>query len=353
MVGAVTLVPFLLALTGLFTMVGACALAIAGDAVVVGFLLAVYRARPDVKVARAAAGRRRELAGQAGAAEAELAGLEAEHAGLADRHVAELKELDERAERLKAELAAETERIAEAAEERTAELERRLREFPDEQAALAEELARLQRDHMTAKLPRLEPGRVSGLAAYAVQQLAAVGIHTAADFTAVEITPQQFGPRLVSFRLVSGTRVQVDGIGESLAKRLQAWRDQQYWKAKRSQPTKLAGRQADAARRRRAEKLQALEEKRRQVEPQATAETAALKDRIAAGQTDIATGRRRSVVDLEQTRQDLERRIVIARSARDQAHAALARLYAEQPPTPQADDADSLAGFLRFVLQGR
>jgi len=351
--GAVTLVPLLLALTGLFTMVGAVALAVAGDAVVVGFLLAVYRARPDVKTAREAAGRRRELAGRAGAAEEELARLAAEHAGLPDRHVAELKALDERAERLKAEQTTETARIAQTAEERAASLDKRQREFPGEQAALAEELARVQQEHLRATLPRLEPGKVSGLAAYAVQMLAAAGITTAADFTGVEITPQQFGPRLISFRLPSGGRVQVEGIGESLAKRLQGWRDQQYWKAKRSQPAKLTRERAEEVRRRRAETLRALEEERRQVEPWAKAETAKLKERIAAGHAEVVAARRRSVVDLERTREDLERRIVIARSTRDQAHAALARLYAEQPPDKTGDEPDSLAGFVRFVLQGR
>ncbi|MFF1911565.1 hypothetical protein ACFVYE_07940 [Streptomyces sp. NPDC058239] len=113
----------------------------------------------------------------------------------------------------------------------------------DRERAEKQALATLRRDHIDAAMRRsyLNAKELNGLATVLINDLAARGIRTAADFRRISLGPAP-GGRGTSVHWIhttSGGKVHVNGIGEHRAKELIAWRDFCLRRAEAGAPTRM------------------------------------------------------------------------------------------------------------------
>ena len=108
------------------------------------------------------------------------------------------------------------------------------------QREIGHSLKKLQQTYVRTMLSQavIDANQVAGVGAQLVAKLGSIGIRSAADFVGIEYM-RNGRSTTVYFRLASGGRMHVSGIGEVKARRIEQWRQAQVANAVRLQPSAL------------------------------------------------------------------------------------------------------------------
>ncbi|MFF0063329.1 hypothetical protein ACFYRC_17615 [Streptomyces sp. NPDC005279] len=199
----------------------------------------------------------------------------------------------------------------------------------DQQNSEARELQLLRRQFIDAALRRaqLSVKELNGLGAGLINDLAARGIRTAADFTGINRgpAPNGKGGDVVWIHLAGGRKVHVNGIGEHRAKALVEWRKSYVTRAEERAPKRIG-----PADRRRIEEL--AKQRRAELKTEETAaEAAANEARTEARGTFDET-----LAQLAVAARNADREAAAKRAQYDVLAEELARLEAELAPLDAA-----------------
>jgi len=191
----------------------------------------------------------------------ETARVERTEQRLADRHAKKRASLqadfDRRKERASREIESIDRRLVQLGRRRQREIDRSLK--------------KLQRTYVRTRLSQavFDAKQVPGVGAQLVAKLQSIGIRSAADFVGIEYM-HNGRSTTVYFRLASGGRMHVSGIGEVKARRIEQWRQDQVAKAVRLQPSALPSSELQAIEAQLAAEERQLQEERARLTGQIT-----------------------------------------------------------------------------------
>ncbi|MFF3323664.1 hypothetical protein [Streptomyces sp. NPDC002889] len=199
----------------------------------------------------------------------------------------------------------------------------------DQQNSEERELQLLRRQFIDAALRRahLSVKELNGLGAGLINDLAARGIRTAADFTGVSRgpAPNGKGGDVIWIHLSGGRNVHVNGIGEHRAKALVEWRKSYVTRAEERAPKRIG----PADRRR-------IEELAKQRRAELKAEEAAAEAAANEARTEAKGALDETLARLAEAARDADREAAAKRTQYDVLAEELARLEAELVPLDAA-----------------
>ena len=141
----------------------------------------------------------------------------------------------------RASLQADFDRREEKASHEIKAIDRQLVQLDNrQQREIGRRLRKLQQNYARTRLSQavLDANQVPGVGAQLVAKLRSIGIRSAADFIGIEY--MHYGrSATVYFRLATGARMHVPGIGEVKARRIEQWRQAQVANTARLRPSAL------------------------------------------------------------------------------------------------------------------
>ena len=174
----------------------------------------------------------RKAAGRIARVEKEVAGVERALKRMANRQTKE-----------QASLRADFGRRQRAASHQVGSIDRQLAQLGDrKKGEIGRRLTQYQQANIRTRLSQAElnANDVPGVGGQLVEKLRSAGIRSAADFAGVG-SASNGGPAIVYFRLASGRRAHVPGIGRVKAERIDQWRRAQVASATAVQPSAPPG----------------------------------------------------------------------------------------------------------------
>ena len=172
----------------------------------------------------------RKASGRISGAEKEVAGAERT-----------LNRITVRQTKERASLKADFDRRKHKASHEVESIDRLLAQLGDrKKREIGRRLTKYQQSNVRTRLSQAElhANDVSGVGGQLVEKLRSAGIRSAADFAGVG-SASNGGPAIVYFRLTSGRRAHVPGIGRVKAERIDQWRRTQVARATAVQPSAL------------------------------------------------------------------------------------------------------------------
>ena len=152
-----------------------------------------------------------------------------------------LKRMANRQAKEQASLKADFDRRQHKASHEVESIDRQLARLGDrKKREIGRRLTQYQQSSITARLSQAElhANDVPGVGGQLVEKLRSAGIRSAADFVGVG-SASNGGPAIIYFRLTSGRRAHVPGIGRVKAQRIAQWRRTQVASATAVQPSAL------------------------------------------------------------------------------------------------------------------
>ena len=154
-----------------------------------------------------------------------------------------LKRMANRQAKEQASLKADFDRRQQRASHEVESIDRQLAQLGDrKQREIRRRLTQYQQTNIRTRLSQAElhANDVPGVGGQLVEELRSAGIRSAADFVGVG-SASNGGPAIVYFRLASGRRAHIPGIGKVKAERIDQWRRTQAANATAVQPSALPG----------------------------------------------------------------------------------------------------------------
>ena len=188
-----------------------------------------------------------------------------------------LKRMANRQTKEQASLKADFDRRQHKASHEVGSIDRQLAQFGDrKKREIGRRLRQYQQSNIRTRLSQAElnANDVSGVGGQLVAKLRSAGIRSAADFVGVG-SARNGGPAIVYFRLPSGRRAHVPGIGRVKAERIDQWRRTQVASATAVQPSALPASELSAIDAR-------FSAEERQLQEQRTRATKQIADQVAA-----------------------------------------------------------------------
>ncbi len=172
----------------------------------------------------------RQISGRISSVQREIAGAERAEKRLVSRHTKE-----------QASLKADFDRRQQKVSDEIASIDRQLSQLnKSKQHTIDQHLKQYRQNHLRSRLAQAEvsANNVPGVGAQLAAKLRLAGIRSAADFTGIGYMSNGRSTT-VYFRLASGGRAHVAGIGKVKAERIEQWRNTQVASAMISQPSAL------------------------------------------------------------------------------------------------------------------
>lgn len=289
---------------------------------------------------RKAASGVRQLSGRISSVQREIAAAEHSEKRLVDRHTKEQASLKADFDRRQQKVTDEIKSI----DRQLSRLNKRKRHTIDQH------LKQYQQNYIRSRLAQAEVSadNVPGVGAQLAAKLRLAGIRSAADFTGIGYMSNGRSST-VYFKLASGGRAHVAGIGKVKAERIEQWRYTQVAKAMISQPSAVPGAEMNAM------DAQFMAEERSLQEQLARA-TGQIADRIAeiqrelnAAQIDMDKRQQAERTSLDQRKTALAAQLGLAHSD----HLAAERLVLDRESRVASAERPTFGRFISSALRGR
>lgn len=247
----------------------------------------------------------RQTTGRISRTEKEIAGADRNRERLANRHAKE-----------QAALRTDFDRRQQKASHEIESIDRQLAQLGDRsRREIARRLTQHQQGFIRATLSRAElnANAVPGVGAQLVTKLRSAGIRSAADFIGIGYTSTG-APATVHFKLISGQRAHIPGIGRVKAERIDQWRRAQVANAAAAQPSVLPTAELNAINAQLSAEERRLQERRRRATQQTADQIALIKQEMNAALSEMEKRHQAELASFDQRTSALAAQLGQARS---------------------------------------
>lgn len=347
------ILPFLLLLFAAATSLQAVAVFGAVSTTGLSYAFVRYRCRPELRDARAARVHTTSVAREERKITTSLSELERRKTSLDSQETRTKSDFSSRNQLLMAQYQQQKNNLSRDLQRTFSEIDAQIADLRNRRQ---KELTRAIEDHSAVSVRAYLAKRqvaytaLDGIGPTLIANLRAAGISTAADFTGITFTSGsgRYSTRIAMFKLTSGGRVRVTGIGEVKAQRLNDWRKGHEQEAKR-----IAAASFPAAARQQVEvRYQQLEQnlkaKRTTAEQDLRDRQAALNRQLSDEQVKLTRDQQTALSMLSGQRATLNQTMAQARAASNATTDALAQAQVEAQRYSQI----TFSHYLRSALFG-